>query len=165
MGNLVWRNTLMNEATGQSLYEGETHIKNPYDDATNTYKLWTRKVVTKMCMPCYRANLRELGILSLLSFHLIQGNLIGKKTNKGNVACGMADIAKIIGTTEKEAREFIGSMKKKRIIAKQGKAFIVNPAFFIRSGQEITGFMWQTFKDDLKNVIPASVQKEFEMRE
>ncbi len=162
---LRWKNLLQDDDTGEVLFQRENHIKNPYDPIKNTYNLWSKKCLVKLPSPCYRASYLELGRMNILSFHLIKGNIIGKRNNSGYVACNMKDIAVFLGMKERETKRFVNSMKKKRIIAKQGKAFIVNPAFFIRSGQEITGFMWQTFKEDLKNVIPASVQKEFEMRE
>ena len=162
---LRWKNILQDDDTGEVLFQRDNHIQNPYNPTNNTYNLWNKKCMVKLPSPCYRASYLELGRMTILATCLIKGNIVGKRTNTGYVPCNMNDIANILGMKERETKRFVGSMKKKRIIAKQGKAFIVNPAFFIRSGQEITGFMWQTFKEDLKNVIPASVQKEFEMRE
>ena len=97
----------------------------------------------------------DIGKMVKLSKSLIKGNVIGKRSASGYVACDIKDIGNILELKQKPAENFIGKMKKLHMVKKRDRRYIVNPAFFLLNGQRISKDLFKDFRDDLMGIVPA----------
>ncbi len=153
-------------------FTGRFHEKNGYSLYAYGKTINTRTTVS---FP-EGMNKNDIANMLLLSKHLMPNvNVLGYRTNKGNVPMKVKQIGDVIDTQDRQTRRFITKMtqlhllKRKIVPVVVGEEvhkevhYIINPLYFL-NGKTISDSLYWTFNEELGEHLPQWVHDEYTKR-
>lgn len=133
---------------GETVYKQDVRFKGRFHD-NKGYTLYAHgKTVHGRDIP-FPDDLTplEIGYLTILSRHLlVDSNIIGKKTKRGTKPYTINEIGDLLGI--RSIYRFMKRMIDMKMIAKDGKHYIINPLYFLK-GKTISDELYWLFNESI----------------
>jgi hypothetical protein len=108
----------------------------------------------------------EIGRMTILSKLMIgKTNMLGYRKNDNIYAYTYSEIIELAKLKQRQGVSFMRKMCKFHVMQKvtttSGPQYYINPSYFMAAGHRLSLDLFLIFRDDLQDIIPLWVKKEF----